>query len=125
MRLLGAYEDFKLRTLAKIPGLLGKAFFMRQCREMKGYRHWGMANTYGQVQGSKILRQIDHEIHLELLRTPLDELLGEMNTNPEVPAPLSASDKVDAVVLGEVGSRHLQFVCDTLNSMAASGHRNA
>jgi hypothetical protein len=121
MRLLDGYEDFKVRTLARIPGRLGKALFMRQCRRSEGYSHWGMLNAFGEVQGSRILRRIDRELHLELLRAPMDELWNEMQVNEENlnPSSLSASQSSDPAVLGTVGSRHLQFVCETLDSMVS------
>jgi len=121
MRLLDGYEDFKVRTLARIPGCLAKALFMRQCRREEGYSHWGMLNAYGEVQGSRILRRIDREIHIEVLRRPMDELLNEMQVNAEGlnPSSLSAPESSDAAVLGAVGSRHLHFVCETLGSMVA------
>jgi hypothetical protein len=121
MRLLDGYQDFKVRTLSMIPGRLGKALFMRQCRRAEGYSHWGMLNTYGEIQGSKILRHIDREIHLEVLRAPMDELLSEMLVNTEDlnPSSLSTSEPSDTAVLGTVGSMHLQFVCETLGSMVS------
>jgi hypothetical protein len=119
MRLLDGYEDFKVRTLARIPGCLGKAIFMRQCRNSEGYSHWGMLNAYGQVQGSKILRRIDREIHIEVLRRPMDELMNEMQVNAESLKPSSLPASSDTAVLGTVGSRHLHFVCETLDSMVA------
>jgi len=121
MRLLDGYEDFKVRTLARIPGRLGKALFMRQCRRPEGYMHWGMLNAYGEVQGSRILHRIDRELHLEVLRAPMDELLNEMQVNAEDSSPslLSAPKSSDIAVLGTVGSRHLQFVCETLGSMVS------
>lgn len=127
MRLLDGYEDFKVRTLARISGRLGKALFMRQCRRFDGYSHWGMLNTYGEVQGSRILRRIDRELHLEVLRTPMDELLTEMQVNDENLnlSSLSASKSSDAEVLGTVGSRHLKFVCETLESMVSYENRVA
>ena len=121
MRLLDGYEDFKVRTLAKVPGRLGKALFMRECRRSGAYSHWGMLNTYGEVQGSRILRRIDREIHLEVLRAPMDELLSEMQVNAEnlnTSSP-STSEPFDTAVLGTVGSMHLQFVCETLDSMVS------
>jgi hypothetical protein len=126
MRLLDGYEDFKVRTLAKVPGRLGKALFMRQVRHSEGYSHWGMLNAYGNVQGTKILRRIDREIHLEVLRAPMDELLSEMQVDVENLTPsLSSSEPSDAAVLGTVGSRHLQLVCETLGSMASYENRTA
>jgi hypothetical protein len=121
MRLLDGYEDFKIRTLAKIPGRLGKTLFMRQCRRPDGYSHWGMLNAYGEIQGARILRQIDRELHLEVLRTPMDELLNEMHLDAENlnSSSLAASEPFDTAVLGTVGSRHLQFVCATLDSMVS------
>jgi hypothetical protein len=121
MRLLDGSEDFKIRTLAKIPGRLGKALFMRKCRRSEGYSHWGMLNAYGEIQGARILRQIDREIHLEVLRTPMEELLIEMQVNAEDlnPSSLPVSEPSDAEVFGALGSRHLQFVCETLGSMVS------
>ncbi len=127
MRLLDGYEDFKSRTLARISGRLGKALFMRQCRRPDGYAHWGMLNTYGEVQGSRILRRIDREIHLEVLRAPMDELLNEMQVDPEVLnwQALSSGECPDTQVIGTVGSKHLEFVCETLGAMASYENRVA
>ena len=106
---------------------MGKALFMRQCRRLKGYSHWGMLNAYGEIQGSGILRRIDREIHLEVLRSPMDELLNEMQVNAEdlklssLPAPESS----DKEVLGTVGSKHLHFVCETLGSMVSYENQSA
>jgi hypothetical protein len=127
MRLLDGYEDFKVRTLSRIPGRLGKALFMRQCRRSEGYSHWGMLNTYGEVQGSKILLRIDRELHLEVLRAPMDELLDEMRVNAEdlSPSSLLASKSSDATVLGTVSSTHLQLVGETLGSMIAYENQGA
>jgi len=121
MRLLDGYEDFKVRTLARVPGRLGKALFMRRCRRPEGYSHWGMLNAYGQVNGSRILRRIDREIHLEVLCTPMDELLNEMQRNEEnlIPSLLGEPQPPDVAVLGTVGSKHMQFVCETLGSMVS------
>ena len=105
MRLLDGYEDFRVRTLARIPGCLAKALFMRKCRGSGGYSHWGMLNAYGEVQGCKILRHIDREIHIEVLRRPIDELLNEMQVNAETldTSSLSASESSDIAVLGTAG----------------------
>jgi hypothetical protein len=127
MRLLDGYQDFKVRTLARIPGRFGKALFMRQCRRSEGYSHWGMLNAYGKVQGARILRRIDREIHLELLCAPIDELLNEMRGNAEDLnlSSVLAPESSDIAVLGTLGSRHLQFVCETLGSMVSYENRSA
>jgi hypothetical protein len=125
MRLLNGYEDFKSRTLARISGRLGKALFMRQCRRPAGYSHWGMLNAYGEVQGSGILRRIDREIHLEVLRAPMDELLSEMQVDPDVLNRESLAACGDNAVIGTVGQKHLEFVCETLGAMASYENRVA
>jgi hypothetical protein len=120
MKLLGGYEDFKQRTLAKVPGRLGKALFMRQCRSPRGHEHWGMMNAYGEAEGMRILGRIDRETHREVLRAPMDELLYEAEVlGPDWEAAPTLVSPADAEVLGKAGAMHWKLVCETLNAMAA------
>ena len=100
---------------------------MRQCRRSKGYLHWGMINAYGEIHGSGILRRIDREIHLEVLRSPVNELLNEMQMNAVDlnPASLSSRRVPTPRFWEQPGREHLQFVCETLGSMVSYENRFA
>ncbi len=78
MTLLSAYEDFVVRTLASVRGLLGKLVYLGSLRNDAGdYCHWGMSKTFGQSRASEALAQAHTEAWLEVLRTPIPALFAE------------------------------------------------
>ena len=78
MTLLSAYEDFVVRTLASLPGVLGKLVYLGSLRNHAGdYCHWGMSRTFGQSRTAEALAQAHTEAWLEALRTPSPALFAE------------------------------------------------
>jgi hypothetical protein len=78
MTLLSAYEDFVVRTLASVRGLLARLVYLGSLRNDDGdYCHWGMSKTFGQSRASEALAQAHTEAWLEVLRTPIPALFAE------------------------------------------------
>jgi hypothetical protein len=78
MTLLSVYEDFVVRTLASLPGSLGKLVYLASLRDDAGdYCHWGMSRTFGQGSASAALAEAHTEAWLEVLRTPIPTLFAE------------------------------------------------
>jgi hypothetical protein len=78
MTLLSAYEDFVVRTLARLPGSLARLVYLGSLRNDAGdYCHWGMSRTFGQSRTSEALAQAHAEAWLAVLRTPIPALFAE------------------------------------------------
>ena len=72
---LSAFEDIKIRTLPKIPGLLPKLLYVAELRGNDGaYQHWGHARTHGEEASQAAFARVHGELFSELLRTPISEL---------------------------------------------------
>ena len=79
MVLLSAYDDFVLRTLASVPGLLGKLAYIGRLRTDEGtYSHWGLAQVYGEPTAGRALAQAHTQAWMEVLRAPLPSLWEEL-----------------------------------------------
>lgn len=80
MNLLSAREDLCYRTLGVFGGALQKLAYLASLRDRPGdYRHWGMSKTYGSATAEAALSEAHTQVWLELLRTPLPELLRQMS----------------------------------------------
>ena len=78
MTFLSAYEDFVVRTLASLTGLLARLVYLGSLRNHAGeYCHWGMSRTFGHSRTSEALAQAHTEAWLEVLRTPIPALFAE------------------------------------------------
>ena len=78
MTFLSAYEDFVVRTLASLRGVLAKLVYLGSLRNDAGdYSHWGMSRTFGPSRTSEALAQAHTEAWLEVLRTPIPALFAE------------------------------------------------
>ena len=77
-RRLSPSDDFRLRTLSAVHGIWSKLLYMSGLRLADGrYDHWGHIRTYGEKQSQETLADVHSEIYLELLRTPLRQLMRE------------------------------------------------
>jgi len=75
---LSPYEDFKLRSLSALRGLWSKLLYVAKLRSSEGkYEHWGHTRMHGEERSQEALAQIHSELYVELLRTPLQELIPE------------------------------------------------
>jgi hypothetical protein len=79
MTLKSAFEDLKSTTLAAVSGLLGKLAYVASLRREQGrYQHWGMETVYGAESTERALRSAHGEIVAAVLRTPLPELVEDL-----------------------------------------------
>jgi hypothetical protein len=80
MKLFSAREDLCYRTLEVFNGPLEKLAYLASLRDQPGaYRHWGMTKTYGEAQALAAMAEAHTQVWLELLRTPIPELLRQMS----------------------------------------------
>ena len=78
MTLLSTLGDFVSRTLAALPGAWGKLRYMAELREVDGrYSHWGMERIHGEAAVQRALAEAHQSVFLEVLRTPLRDLLDD------------------------------------------------
>ena len=77
MTLLPIKDDFVLRTLAGVPGLLGKLNYVAELRENDQYVHWGLERVFGEETMQRAVADIHRGLFLQVLRTPLRRLLQD------------------------------------------------
>jgi hypothetical protein len=78
MALFSAADDFSRRTLAALPGLLAKLQYVSGLRRDDGqYAHWGLARVYGEHAARQAIEGIHKDLTLQVLRTPLRELVED------------------------------------------------
>lgn len=77
MTLLAIKDDFIERTLAKVPGVLGKLGYVAELRENGRYVHWGLQRIYGEEGMQRTLGDVHRGLFLQVLRTPLRQLLED------------------------------------------------
>jgi hypothetical protein len=75
--LLPIKDDLRERTLAKIPGLLGKLGYLAELRESGAYVHWGLTRVYGEEGTQRTLADLHRALFLQVLRTPLRRLVDD------------------------------------------------
>lgn len=77
--ILSPAEDFSGRTLAAVPGVLGKLEYVSGLRSDSGtYPHWGLTRTYGEATANQTVAGAHADLFIEVLRTPLSKLAEEM-----------------------------------------------
>ena len=85
MPLFSASEDFARRTLSAISGLLSRLGYMTSLRDKEGnYSHWGLARTHGVAAAAEAMRLAHVEVLDEVLRTPLSQLMQEVEDPQQV-----------------------------------------
>ena len=78
MTLLPIKDDFLERTLVKIPGVLGRLDYVAELRENGKYVHWGLSRIYGEETLQRTMTEVHRGLFLQVLRTPLRQLLEEV-----------------------------------------------
>lgn len=93
MPLLSASDDFRARTLASIEGTLQRLAYIIGLHKRAGqYSHWGLVRTFGPEAAHQAVAANHSDIWIEVLRTPLQELAGELdNMTPEERSELIAT----------------------------------
>lgn len=82
--ILSPAEDFCDRTLAAVPGVLGKLEYVSGLRSSSGtYSHWGLSRSYGEAAANQTVAGAHADLFIELLRTPLSKLADEVQRQAE------------------------------------------
>ena len=77
MTLLAIKDDFIERTLAQVPGVLGKLRYVAELRADGRYVHWGLERIYGEEGMQRTVGEVHRNLFLQVLRTPLRQLLED------------------------------------------------
>jgi hypothetical protein len=85
MPLFSALEDFTRRTLSGITGLLSRLGYITSLRDEKGnYSHWGLARAHGNAAATEAMGRAHLEVLTQVLRTPLSQLMREVEDPQQV-----------------------------------------
>lgn len=77
MPLFSAFEDFVRRTLAEVAGVWAKLHYVAGLKREGRYSHWGIARLHGERATQQALSEAHRSLFLQVLRTPLRELLED------------------------------------------------
>jgi hypothetical protein len=81
---LSPIEDFAKRTLSAIPGLWRKLLYMAELRSAEGrYEHWGHSRVHGEVSSQQALASLHSQLYVDVLRTPVQQLMLQQDDNDE------------------------------------------
>lgn len=75
-----ACEDLKTRTLVSLPGSFGRLIYLASMRDYNTgqYYHEGLANRFSEKVAIEALARCHREAFHRLLRSPLAEIVGEL-----------------------------------------------
>jgi len=131
--ILSAAEDFSGKTLAAVPGTLGKLRYVAGLRQDSGvYSHWGMSRSHGDAAANQAIAGAHADIFVEILRTPLNELAGELerlagehetNSRELVAALLAEGELLVPQSLKGGSRRHFNSVLLALSALAKAPGR--
>ncbi len=126
--ILSPAEDFSGRTLAAVPGTLGKLEYLSGLRSDGGtYSHWGLTRSYGEAAANQAVAGAHADIFIELLRKPLSQLVAEVERQAAERGMSAAEYTAALLELGERaipqslrgGSRrHFSSVLRSLSALA-------
>ncbi|HYD16488.1 MAG TPA: hypothetical protein VEB03_00625 [Candidatus Nanoarchaeia archaeon] len=109
MRLLRPYEDFMSRTIASLSTRVAQLRFMHEIWDGACYNHWGMSSTFGDDAAQQAMRQAHDRIVKEIIRSPINELCGDLQDFP------SGSKRAEVQKsFGAPTAAHLDLVVRTL-----------
>jgi len=92
---LSAFEDFQARTLSALTGLWAKLLYMAELRrDGEKYCHWGHSRVHGESQSQAALARAHSELYITLLRTPIRELVQEIETTNSLPDARTLEQKI-------------------------------
>jgi len=81
---LSPFEDFQARTLSALSGLWAKLLYMAELRSDDGnYQHWGHSRVHGESLSQIALSKAHSELYITLLRSPIRELVEEVETTKD------------------------------------------
>jgi hypothetical protein len=71
MSLLPPLDDFVIRTLGSIPGLLARIEYVSSLKKEGRYQHWGLTRVHGLKAAERAIGDAHKMLIAEVLRTPL------------------------------------------------------
>ena len=116
MVLISAYEDLLNRTLAAIPGLLGRLEYLSSLRVDGRYGHWGLSRVYGERSAQRALIDAHKLLLTEVLQTPLEMLVEDSESS------CVAQGRETATYLQELQNRRTNLLPDGNSGAATTRH---
>lgn len=127
MALISAFEDLLSRTLAAIPGLLGRLEYLSSLKVAGRYGHWGLTRVYGERAAQRAMVDAHKMLLGEVLHTPLELLVEDSEAacavqGRETPGYLEElrnrrSDLLPEGSLGPATARHFNSVLSALSAL--------
>ena len=128
MALKTVTEDLETTTLGSVAGMLAKLEYLGELLQKDGsYSHWGLERTHGRISAQQALADAHRTILSRVLRTPLRELLREIEKFSE-PRGLTPGVYLEQLrqnsahllppVRSTSSSRHLDSALHALSSLA-------
>lgn len=126
MALISALEDLLSRTLAAIPGLLGRLEYLSSLKVDGRYGHWGLARVYGERAAQRAMVDAHKMLLGEVLQTPLELLVEDSEAacaaqGRQTPAYLeelrNKPDLLPGATLGRAATRHFNSVLSALSAL--------
>src|SRR6185312_6707550 len=128
---LSAREDFVQRTLSSLRGIWSKLNYIRQLRGRgSNYEHWGLKHVHGEESASRAIADVHTELYIELLRTPLPQLMKELESGTEgsdesgrdlAQTLKEQQQKIVPQNLCGGAPEHLDFVLTSISLLTAAG----
>jgi hypothetical protein len=92
---LSPFEDFQARTLSALSGLWAKLLYMAELRSKDGkYHHWGHSRVHGESRSQIALSKAHSELYVALLRTPVRDLVEEIEMTSDASDPRELVRKI-------------------------------
>ena len=127
MGLVSAFEDLLSRTLAAIPGLLGRLEYLSSLKVEGRYGHWGLSRVYGESAAQRAMVDAHKMLLGEVLQTPLEMLVEDSEAacaaqGRETPTYLEElqsrpGDLLPDGTLGPATTRHFSSVLSALSAL--------
>jgi hypothetical protein len=131
MFFLSAFEDFVVRTLAMLSGPLSRLAYLGTLRSGAQYQHWGLARAYGDAAAAAAISEAHTQVWLEVLRTPVRKLVGELETASNAITLAQAADwrnqapTLTPANLGGGSQRHFHSILLALSLLSRSTPQNS
>lgn len=116
MALLSAFEDLLNRTLAAIPGLLGRLEYVSSLKVDGHYGHWGLTRVYGERAAQRAMADAHKLVLGEVLQTPLELLVEDSE------AACAAQGRETPTYLDELRNRRTDLLPEGSSGPATTRH---
>lgn len=94
---LSPFEDFQARSLSALSGLWTKLLYMTELRSQDGkYQHWGHSRVHGESLSQIALSKAHSELYIAVLRSPIRELVEEIETTNDGSDPMELVGRITA-----------------------------